>query len=756
MQDYLREQTYNAKSYNMIVTTTDYASEFLTHLQYPVALDIFVRTLSALHEFVQGPNFANQEILIQHNFIEVANAILKFDYRDDEEIVRSSKRDEVGMLSKQLSLVQSIHSIKAKSHGNSGGKSKFDISNDDITLPINNFMISLVKYKCLLVLSQLLEGRSPTSYVYYSFRRILDPMVFRQNFAYQSYFMRKFHRNEYTSSMFFKYNSDIDRTFDSPLIIEVGFILYFLLMKMQRNLYQDMDEKYYKRLICLLSEKEKAASTTHKNLFLMIIDFIIDLWRLCTRCCRKHTGVISLDKIYIIQKSDRKMRSILGFYAKNVSQVEIFKDGVPQRQYFPILPFCQFSSETPKEKFKASAVRTNAKTKCESLMKESKYLITDLKVNYWLRTGLTRFIGLFQIYLDMIQRILVYVALGLNIMILFAFSNEEGERIHDPSLGDSSINFTKKLLLSIGCVAIFLIFLIFANSLINKIPIKIKRYQTRQKERVKRMKESGRLLENARVQLGALEPIYDICSDATLLYYLALMVLTILGVAWHPFFYTFLLTYTVFRSLALRNVLQAIWLPREALVLTFALMLMVIYAFTVISFYYYAEDYSTNDCYSLLSCFVISFDNTFKNDGGLGGYLSSAYTQNANSVDIKEGRVIFDNLAFLLVGILLIEIISGIIIDTFAELRQKNDEIQEDAKTYCFVCDKTRDELEKMYGANGFDYHINQHHNLWDYLFFIAYLETKQENENNILDTSERYVIEKIDKEDHSWMPCYA
>lgn len=45
MQDYLREQTYNAKSYNMIVTTTDYASEFLTHLRYPVALDTFVKTL---------------------------------------------------------------------------------------------------------------------------------------------------------------------------------------------------------------------------------------------------------------------------------------------------------------------------------------------------------------------------------------------------------------------------------------------------------------------------------------------------------------------------------------------------------------------------------------------------------------------------------------------------------------------------------------------------------------------------------------
>lgn len=544
---------------------------------------------------MQGPNYANQEILIQHNFIEVANAILKFDYRDDEEIIRSTEKNNVGALSKQLSLAQSIHSIRAKSQGQSGGKSRFDISNDDITLPINNFMISLIKYRCLLVLSQLLEGRSTKSYVYYSFRRILDPTVFRQNFAYQSYFMKKFHRNEYTLGMFFKYNSDIDRTFDSPLIIEVGFILYFLLMKMQQNLYQDMDEKYYKRLICLLSEKEKAASTTHKNLLLMFIDFLVDLWRLCTRCCRKHTGVISLKKISTIQNSDRRMRNILKFYAKNVSQIEIIRDGIPQRQYFPILPFCQFSSEAPKEKFKATAVRTNAKTKCESLLKESKYLITDLKVNYWLRTGLSRFVGLFQIYLDMIQRFLVYVALGLNLMILFAYSNEEGSRIHDPTLGDSSVSTTKGLLLGIGCFAIFLIFLIFANSLINKIPIKVKRYLTRHKERVKRMKESGRILENARVRLGVLEPVFDICTDTTLLYYLALFVLTILGVAWHPFFYTFLLTYAVFRSLALRNVLQAIWLPREALLLTFALMLMVIYAFTVISFYYYAEDYGTND-----------------------------------------------------------------------------------------------------------------------------------------------------------------
>ena len=94
MQDYLREQKYNSKSYNMVLTTTDYASEFLTHLQYPVALDTFVETLSALHELIQGPDNSNQEILIQHNFIEDANEILQLNYTEDEKMKKKSKSNK--------------------------------------------------------------------------------------------------------------------------------------------------------------------------------------------------------------------------------------------------------------------------------------------------------------------------------------------------------------------------------------------------------------------------------------------------------------------------------------------------------------------------------------------------------------------------------------------------------------------------------------------------------------------------------------
>jgi hypothetical protein len=145
-------------------------------------------------------------------------------------------------------------------------------------------MISVSKYTTILVLLQLLAGRSLTSYVYYTYRRVFVPDTFRLNFAYQNYFKHKFHKNEYTLKMFFRNNKDMDVHHDSPLIIELGFSLYFLLMLMRNHMMLDMDEKFYNRLITLIPNKEKAASTRSKNIAWTIIDFFTDLYLLCTRC----------------------------------------------------------------------------------------------------------------------------------------------------------------------------------------------------------------------------------------------------------------------------------------------------------------------------------------------------------------------------------------------------------------------------------------------------------------------------------------
>ena len=82
----------------------------------------------------------------------------------------------------------------------------------EFTQPQTNYMISLAKLKCASVLVQLLVGRNSKSYVYYLFRRIIDPEIFRLNLAYIYDFFTCYHNNEYTMDLFFSYNKDIDIT----------------------------------------------------------------------------------------------------------------------------------------------------------------------------------------------------------------------------------------------------------------------------------------------------------------------------------------------------------------------------------------------------------------------------------------------------------------------------------------------------------------------------------------------------------------
>lgn len=56
-------------------------------------------------------------------------------------------------------------------------------------------------------------------------------------------------------------------------------------------------------------------------------------------------------------------------------------------------------------------------------------------------------------------------------------------------------------------------------------------------------------------------------------------------------------------------------------------------------------------------------------------------------------------------------ILFGIIIDTFKVLRSRNNEIQQEKDNLCYVCYLTRTEFEKE--QQDFEHHIKEVHNLW-------------------------------------------
>lgn len=59
-------------------------------------------------------------------------------------------------------------------------------------------------------------------------------------------------------------------------------------------------------------------------------------------------------------------------------------------------------------------------------------------------------------------------------------------------------------------------------------------------------------------------------------------------------------------------------------------------------------------------------------------------------------RVIFDLSFFIVIIVILINLIFGVIIDTFSELRDERESILEDIHNYCFICSLERDKLQLL------------------------------------------------------------
>ena len=77
-------------------------------------------------------------------------------------------------------------------------------------------------------------------------------------------------------------------------------------------------------------------------------------------------------------------------------------------------------------------------------------------------------------------------------------------------------------------------------------------------------------------------------------------------------------------------------------------------------------------------------------------------------------RWIVDLLFFISVIVMLLNIIFGIVIDTFAQQRDLQKQIKDDIDNVCFVCGIDRNTFDRKHPI-GFEHHIRCEHNLWHY-----------------------------------------
>ena len=129
-----------------------------------------------------------------------------------------------------------------------------------------------------------------------------------------------------------------------------------------------------------------------------------------------------------------------------------------------------------------------------------------------------------------------------------------------------------------------------------------------------------------------------------------------------------------------------------------------------------------------------------------------AFAQDANNTEVDYGQVlhgfVFNILHYVVVLLVFTAIVSGIIIDSFAELRAAREATRLDILHTCFVCAIEREDFETL----GLDFkeHVAAQHNMWDYLFYAIYLFHKDITEYT---GAEQFVANCLRSEDTQWIP---
>ncbi|KAL5005127.1 hypothetical protein ScPMuIL_018583 [Solemya velum] len=215
------------------------------------------------------------------------------------------------------------------------------------------------------------------------------------------------------------------------------------------------------------------------------------------------------------------------------------------------------------------------------------------------------------------------------------------------------------------------------------------------------------------------------------IYYLIFLSCSGLGTAFYGYFFAFHLLHIIELNQMLKRVTQAVTTNGRSLLMVALLGLAFFWIYSLIGFAYYREfmlkEDSGRHCRTLYQCFVTLIHH---------GLVDSPYSTFEGMLDdnflAALGVAIFDVSFFIIITTIGLNIIFGIIVDTFSQLRDSKWEIDKDMKSNCFICSRESYDFERQ--GNGFEKHVKEEHNQWAYLFFFIHLDETRPNDYTALE----------------------
>eukprot|EP00300_Choanocystis_sp_HF-7_P041605 c8388_g1_i1.p1 GENE.c8388_g1_i1~~c8388_g1_i1.p1 ORF type:complete len:1176 (-),score=281.70 c8388_g1_i1:63-3590(-) len=239
-------------------------------------------------------------------------------------------------------------------------------------------------------------------------------------------------------------------------------------------------------------------------------------------------------------------------------------------------------------------------------------------------------------------------------------------------------------------------------------------------------------------------------TDSKFSFNFTMFLSAILGAAISPLFYCIhLVARPIEVNRDLQNVLKAVTLNIRSLVVTMVYSIFLVYLFGIWAFMSFQAHYVINDgltpvtqnvCQDLLQCTIVTLHNGLRKTD-VGDSLEGTFWGDPEFIA-------FMLIYWLIILTVMMNIIFGIIIDTFAELRAIKSRTESDINDTCFICNHDRQMFQHT--KLKFDGHKKHEHNMWKYLLFIIYIKTKDKTSHT---GPESYVASKLSRGDLSWFP---
>eukprot|EP00388_Colpodella_angusta_P012999 GDKJ01032753.1.p1 GENE.GDKJ01032753.1~~GDKJ01032753.1.p1 ORF type:complete len:855 (+),score=97.81 GDKJ01032753.1:385-2565(+) len=438
-----------------------------------------------------------------------------------------------------------------------------------------------------------------------------------------------------------------------------------------------------------------------------------------------HTIVNMVNRNDQIESELRVARDLLEKNKEKIGllgRIEIERNDRIEQVYFRVPAACSLITEETKNRVFWAIDRSTQGSKLSDFLDKADEVIYDVQ---WLSKSMESNVSinaLAKFPLAVWDDLSLITAVIINVLFVFVMS--DAERLLDTETDWMGIEGLIRIFayVQLGITSIALIL----DGVLNFPLISYKRK--------KLLKKDLTIVQKIKAWMNRSESLYRIAS----------LLFSICGFWYSELFFAFHLLGTINKSSVLKNVVVAVTQNGRSLLLTGLLGCMFVYLFTIVAFVGFRDHFEDSACESLAACVLHILTTGLRQGGGIGDQMTKVNNSDPNYMS----RVVFDFLFWAFMIVIFLNILFGIIIDTFAELRDEKSKKEEDMHTRCFICGIDSYTFDR-YGQ-GFPHHQADEHNVWQYLYFFHHLTVKEPTEYN---GQESYVAKCIKDRDICFFP---